>query len=111
MAVPGRATDECSRGTNALIFNRKAQPVMSARDILHELMWDVRPESVREKTEADLSDEARGLLRLFDSDPVTMDVLQLRSGLALGELSALLMDMEFDGAVRRVSGNRYEKTI
>lgn len=111
LAVPGRATDECSRGTNALIFNRKAQPVMSARDILHELMWDVRTESVREKTEADLSDEARGLLRLFDSDPVTMDVLQLRSGLALGELSALLMDMEFDGAVRRVSGNRYEKTI
>ncbi len=40
-----------------------------------------------------------------------MDVLQLRSGLAPSELAALLMDMEFDGAVRRVAGNRYEKTI
>ncbi len=46
LAVPGRATDECSRGTNALIFNRKAQPVMSARDILHELMWDARTEGM-----------------------------------------------------------------
>ncbi len=111
LAVPGRATDECSRGTNALIFNRKAQPVMSARDILHELMWDAGTESSGKNTTAELSDEARELLRFFDADPVTMDVLQLRSGLAPGELSALLMDMEFDGAVRRVAGNRYEKTI
>lgn len=111
LAVPGRATDECSRGTNALIFNRKAQPVMSARDILHELMWDARTEGGPRHAAADLSDDARALLRHFDADPVTMDVLQLRSGLAPSELAALLMDMEFDGAVRRVAGNRYEKTI
>ena len=38
MAVPGRATDGMSSGTNHLIRNRKAQLVMTADDIVRELM-------------------------------------------------------------------------
>ena len=51
MAVPGRATDGMSSGTNHLIRNRKAQLVMTADDIVRELMWDLGPEpaAFREK--------------------------------------------------------------
>ena len=43
MAVLGRATDGMSSGTNHLIRNRKAQLVMTADDIVRELMWDLGP--------------------------------------------------------------------
>lgn len=113
LAVPGRATDEFSRGTNALIFNRVAQPVMSARDIVRELMWDTGTvaSAPRHDSGAGLTGEQRALLGLFDGDPLTADVLQTRSGLAPGALARLLMDMELSGVLRRVNGNRYEKMI
>lgn len=44
MAVPGRATDRMSAGTNHLIRNRKAQLVLTADDIVRELMWDLGAE-------------------------------------------------------------------
>lgn len=111
LAVPGRATDEFSRGTNALIFNRKAQPVMSGRDIVRELMWDGCEPAPAASAAAQLSAAERALLEHFDSDPVTADVLLMRSGLGSGELAALLMNMELAGVVRRLRGNRYEKMI
>lgn len=113
LAVPGRVTDEFSRGTNALIFNRVAQPVMSAHDIVRELMWDTAAAASARQDDAaaTLSDGERALLGLFDGDPLTADVLQARSGLAPGALARLLMNMEFSGVLRRVNGNRYERLI
>lgn len=51
MAVPGRATDRMSAGTNHLIRNRKAQLVLTADDIVRELMWDLgaEPATLRPK--------------------------------------------------------------
>ena len=47
MAVPGRATDRMSAGTNHLIRNRKAQLVLTADDIVRELMWDLGAEPAK----------------------------------------------------------------
>ena len=114
MAVPGRATDGMSSGTNHLIRNRKAQLVMTADDIVRELMWDLGPEpaAFREKPSTpELTPDEAGLLGCFRTDdPLAVETLAELSGLDPGELAALLVGLELAGAVRQLPGNRYVKT-
>lgn len=112
MALPGRATDRSSAGTNHLIRNRKAQLVMSGDDVIRELMWDLgeNPATFRPSapTPELTTDESR-LLALFADDAVDLETLSARSGLNPGELAALLVGLELSGAVRQLPGNRYMK--
>ena len=50
-------------------------------------------------------------MTLFASDPVEIEVLRERSGMSLGELSLMLMNLELSGAVRQLPGKMYEKLI
>jgi DNA processing protein len=113
MAVPGRATDSNSRGCNILIRNRKAQAVMSGQDIASELMWELElpSEPAREREKLPLTDQEQSLMEHFGQEPITIDALQVASGLSLGELSLLLMNLELSGAVRQLPGKQYEKLI
>lgn len=115
MAVPGRVGDRTAWGTNLLIRNRKAQMILSAEDILRELMWDLRPEMKSRPAPAQheplpLTESEQRLLECFRSDdPLTAAELAAASGFDAGELSALLVGLELAGAVRQLPGNRYEK--
>lgn len=112
MAVPGRITDSNSRGCNLLIRNRRAQAVLSGRDIAAELMWELGLEQQGpERERQPLTEDEERLMALLDSDPLTIDQLQERSGLSLGELSLTLMTLELSGAIRQLPGNRYEKLL
>lgn len=113
MAVPGRTTDRNSLGTNHLIRTHKAQLVTSADDILTELMWDLEEHpdhfAPPPATERLTADEA-GLLGCFrTSDPLSVKQLREVTGLATGELTALLVGLELAGKVRLLPGNRYMK--
>ncbi len=113
MALPGRPTDHQAAGTNHLIRTRKAQLVTSASDIVEELMWDMGedPQHFAEPpaTEELTRDEA-GVLSCFrSSDPLSIEELHALTGLAIGELTALLVGLELAGKVRLVPGNRYLK--
>lgn len=112
MAVPGRVTDRASAGTNHLIRSRKAQSVLSARDILEELMWEAHPAAQAAAGEAvSFTIEERGLLGCFRTDdPLPVEELAERTGLNPGELATLLVGLELAGAVRQLPGNRYMKT-
>lgn len=113
MAVPGRVGDYTALGPNMLIRNRKAQMVLSADDIIRELMWDVNLKGVRERqpaVEEPLTGDERGLLGCFRTDePLSLSELQELSSLDPATLSALLVSLELAGAVRQLPGNRYEK--
>lgn len=110
MAVPGRATDMRSGGANALIRNRKAALVTSAEDIAAELMWDLGTAPAEpQRQQIPLTDEEQRLFDIFDNEPLSAEALAEKSGLASGELSLLLMNLELSGAIRRLPGKRYEK--
>ena len=113
MAIPGRVSDSGSRGCNLLIRNRKAQLVLSGRDIVSELMWEFGVAEPKEKpqTQTPLSEEEQRFLEFFDSDPLTIDQLQLRSGMSMGDLSYILMCLELSGAIEPLAGKRYAKII
>lgn len=112
MAVPGRATDRSSAGTNHLIRNRKAQLVLSADDVIRELMWDLGEDPATFRPSAPTPELTAGetqLLGHFTDDPVALETLAARSGLDPGELAALLVGLELSGAIRQLPGNRYMK--
>ena len=58
-----------------------------------------------------LTDEEVAFMAHFDSEPVALDVLQVRCGMSAGELSLMLMNLELSGAVRQLPGKLYEKQI
>lgn len=113
MAVPGRATDRASAGTNHLIRNRKAQLILTADDIVRELMWDLgpNPATLRSKPPTpDLTPDEAGLLGCFRTDdPLSLEALSQLTGLDPGSLAALLVGLELAGVVRQLPGNRYIK--
>lgn len=114
MALPGRATDRASSGTNRLIRNRKAQLVLSAEDIIVATGWDLEPEpaTLRPATETPaLTRDEEGLLGCFrTSDPLSVETLRELTGLDPGELAALLLGLELTGMLKQLPGNRYIKS-
>lgn len=113
MAVPGRVGDRTAVGPNTWIRNRKAQMILSAEDVVREVMWDLRPEGVQSPKQAEevpLTRDEEGLFGCFRTDdPLSFAELQEFSSLDTSTLTALLMSLELSGHIRLLPGNRYEK--
>lgn len=111
MAVPGRACDVSSDGTNYLIRSNLARMVCSGSDILAELGWVA--ESCKPVVERDLSmlsKDAAGLYGcLPDGEPANIEHLGDVTGLTQGELATVLLELQFADLIRVLPGNMYEK--
>lgn len=115
MAVPGRITDPMSFGTNNLIRSGKARLVMTANDIIDEMGWcnaspARSPENVEGDPLANLTPQQRTVLEAIGST-TTIDWAQLlaRTGLSMGELSMVILDLEMEGLIRCLPGKCYER--
>lgn len=115
-AIPGSIHAAQSRGCHALI-KQGAKLVESAQDVLEELQWPGRlpiattvaatdPEDMR--AEADFSQNSP-LLMAMGFDPVGLEALQARTGLATADLQAQLMGLELDGLVARLAGGLFQR--
>jgi DNA processing protein len=115
-AIPGSIHAAQSRGCHWLI-RQGAKLVESTQDILEELQWpgpamaDPRPKPVdgAPKLDGDLPDTDPDLLEALGFDPVGLDALQARCGLATAELQARLMGLELDGQVARLPGGLFQR--
>ena len=119
MAVPGRATDRMSTGTNLLIRNHKAQLILSAEDIVREMMWDIssNPGGQHGSTglhfqEPEITDPDE--MRLLDAFPqegtVSVEELQSAVRLPTGVIMSLLLNLELSGAIKQLPGGIYTKS-
>ncbi|MCM1489543.1 MAG: DNA-processing protein DprA [Muribaculum sp.] len=110
-ALPGRLGDEMSAGCNRLIRSQKALMAGDAADMIAMLGW--KPLDVAVTPQKQLFPELNGIAKsVFDclqsfSDPLPMDVLRERTGIPVGELMSLLGELEFDGIIQRLPGNRF----
>jgi DNA processing protein len=107
-AVPGSIHSPQSRGCHALL-RQGAKLVESAQDVLEDLHW--RPAAAED--EAGLDDESieapGGLLAAMGYDPVTVDSLVARTGIAASRLQAQLLELELAGEVARLPGGLYQR--
>ena len=118
-AVPGRNTDPWSKGCNFLIRTGKAVLLQSAKDILLELGYstngeiDLFPHTPKEKGAGIRfmpTPEQKALLEVFQkANPVSVDFLQAQSGKPVHEMLPLLLQLEIDGIIKSLPGNRYEQ--
>lgn len=111
-ALPGRAGDTNSRGTNHLIRRHKAELVTCAADIIESLGWepagvkvDARQRCLFPELEGD-NKRIYDILRI-QAEPMSLDILHAQTRLPVAELMAALSEMEFDGIVARLPGNRF----
>lgn len=115
MAVPGRITDVNSFGSNVLIRSGKARMVLTPADIVEDMGWSLSEKVSEDRVDIDatmegLSPSERMTLSAFDS-AVSLDWAQLldATGLTMGELSMVVMDLEMKGLIRALPGKRYER--
>jgi DNA processing protein len=110
-AIPGSIHSPQSRGCLALI-KQGAKLVDSANDVLEEL-----PPLPSHAQRAVRSEPARTvgatkndpLLDALGFDPIGLDALIDRTGQGAAELSARLLDLELQGRVARLPGERFQR--
>lgn len=112
MAVPGRVTDKCSVGCNRLIVEQRAAMVCSADDIVRELGWDIEiPGNIPARKDVEpllTSDEKLIVKCLSENNAAGMDMLAVKTGIPVGQISSILMNMEISGIIRSLPGKNYE---
>ncbi|MFI3286802.1 MAG: DNA-processing protein DprA [Rikenellaceae bacterium] len=115
MAIPGRLTDPNCAGCNTLIRNNQAQLLISAEQLIREMMWDTPNAADRNLIEplsspAEYSPQQAVIMSAFSqNEPLSAQYLASISGLNAQNLSAILTELELLGAIRMLPGNRYEQ--
>ena len=126
-AIPGSIHSPQSKGCHALI-KQGAKLVESAQDILEELKWAAHVSPIERSEPIKPPAPGRGpggggphsgvaegggedavLLAAIGYDPVDLDTLAARSGLAPDALLARLLPLELDGRVAQLPGGRYQR--
>lgn len=106
-AIPGRITDVASMGTNRMIRDGEAKPVLCAEDILTEYAFG-RIEPVRPAFEPDtLPKEQRTVYDLLVKGEKTFDELAALTGYPVPILNSVLTEMQFLGIMKQLPGRIY----
>ena len=106
-AIPGSIHSPQSRGCHALI-KQGAKLVETAQDILEELRLPGSPPLIAPPSSA-TGEPNEPLLAALGFDPVTLDALVARTGSTAAELNVRLLDLEMDGHVARLPGQRFQR--
>ncbi len=105
-AVPGNIFAPQSKGPNRLVQNG-AHPLLKARDILEVLdLTRVTEQRTARKTLSADGTEAQ-LLDALSYEPLHVDEIRAKTGLAVEKVSSTLVMMELKGMVRHVGGMNY----
>lgn len=111
LAFPGLVGAQYSEGCNNLIRDNKAGLITSADDFVAAVGW----RSVSQKTAAverelfpDLSAEEQVVVGVLQqTNDLQLNVLSVRTNLPIGQLTALLFELEMKGLVKPLAGGTY----
>ncbi len=106
--VPGRITDELSKGCNRLLWEG-ANPAISPDKVL-ESLYGESPEVVPEKEEYVGSILQKKILSFLDVTPVHINVLQQQTGLSTEVLLHELLMLVLEDKVVQVGNQWYQKS-
>ena len=109
-AIPGRKIDKSSAGCNHLIKNQQAHLIESGEDLLHLMSWDKKTK--QQAYQADLftamdENEQKIYSLIVERGEKDIDTLAFESKSTPGELAAILLNLEFKGAIKSLPGKKY----
>jgi DNA processing protein len=115
LAIPGRTYDVTSEGPNYLIKSNKAALVESAQDICQVLSWEIntsKPEQEKLPLLIDLTEEEKKIIEALKNEGDTsIDILALKTAIPMSKISAMLLNLEFNGIVKSLPGKIYALTV
>lgn len=103
-AVPGNITSTRSVGCNDLLYEG-ASFIRSGLDVLEYL--SISPKARHEKKQIILDKDEKKLYSLLEEGDRSLDELIEGSGIMPSEVSEVLLRMELNGLISRISGNMY----
>lgn len=109
-AVPGRKIDRSSAGCNHLIKTQQAHLIETGEDLLRLMSWDRKTK--QQSFQADLftqmdEGEQKIYSLIVDLGEKDIDTLAFESKSTPGELAAILLNLEFKGAIKSLPGKKY----
>lgn len=109
-AIPGSIHSAQSRGCHALL-KQGAKLVETAQDVLEELGHLASPAPLETAAGAEGPQPLRedDVVRALGFDPVSLDALVSRTGIAPARLQARLLELELDGQLARLPGGLFQR--
>ncbi len=115
LAFPGAVGAPYSEGCNSLIRDNKAGLITSADDFVASVGWPTVAQQQKAETNAierqlfpDLSPEEQTVVaQLQQTNDLQLNVLSVKTNIPIGQLTALLFQMEMKGIVRSLAGGTY----
>lgn len=107
---PGRVGDLYSKGCNRLIKNNLAALIESAADLEYFMRWEMTTpgQPVQQQLFVELSAEEQQIGKVLrDNGKMFIDLICQETGLPMGKVSALLLELEFRGVVDALPGKMY----
>ena len=108
LAVPGDPWNPRAEGCNRLLLDRHAAPCLSADEVLAAVGLPLRRHSGRTPTPGPTSSAAGEVLASIRQGGVDVDLLAARTGLEVGRLMGLLVELQLAGHLVQKGGGRYE---
>ena len=114
-AFPGNVGQPFSEGCNNLIRDNGAALISNAQDFVKAMGW--MDESLRQRANADgiernlfpeLTPEEQQVVDLLQqTNDLQLNIITVKTGIAIGHLTALLFQLEMKGVVRPMAGGMY----
>ncbi len=114
-AFPGNVGQPFSEGCNNLIRDNGAGLISNAQDFVKAMGW--MDETLRQRANADgiernlfpeLTPEEQQVVSLLkETNDLQLNIITVKTGIAIGRLTALLFQLEMKGVVRPMAGGMY----
>lgn len=109
-AVPGRIHDKYSLGTNKLIKSNRAAVIESVDDLEYIMGWEASSEPKQTTLFHNFTNEEQLIIDAFASEnQLNIDAICRSTGLTMSKVSALLLNLEFAGAIKCLPGKIFQK--
>jgi DNA processing protein len=112
LTFPGRANDESSAGCNWLIKTNRAALIEKASDLEYILGWDREKNTITTAQKSlfvNLSPEEQTIVNFIkENKNLEIDKICLMSQMPVSKVSAMLLNLEFEGIVKCLPGKVYK---
>lgn len=110
-AVPGKITDAKSAGCNYLIKNNKAILYTDTKDLLETMGWQERKKNESKKQRQlfiELTPDEKIIVDILrEKDTVSIDDINVASGLSSSTVAAAILNLELQNVVLSLPGKQY----
>ena len=111
-AVPGRTTDNYSKGCNDLIKRNKAAILTSANDLIELLNWNlenIKLKSIQKQLFVELSETEQLVYDfLLKNGKELLDLIAINCKLPIYQATTILFNLEMKGVVKPLPGKLFE---